>query len=82
MKKLLGNEKVLITAQPDKHVWGNFNNLMANAFLVAFDEMSKSVSNNAVEFIKNLITDAKITINDKGHSAYTINSALLVIMIK
>jgi hypothetical protein len=74
MKKQLGDEKVLITAQPDKHVWGNFNNLMANAYLVAFDEMSKSVSNSAVEFIKNLITDAKITINDKGHSAYTINS--------
>jgi hypothetical protein len=74
MKKLLGNEKVLITAQPDKHVWGNFNTLMANAFLVGLDEMTKSMTTTAVEFIKNLITDPQININDKGHSAYMIES--------
>ena len=74
MKKLLGNEKVLITAQPDKHVWGNFNTLMANAFLVGLDEMTKSITTTAVEFIKNLITDPQININDKGHSAYMIES--------
>lgn len=74
MKKLLGNEKVLITAQPDKHVWGNFNTLMANAFLVGLDEMTKSLTTTAVEFIKNLITDPQININDKGHSAYMIDS--------
>lgn len=74
MKKLLGDEKVLITAQPDKHVWGNFNTLMANAFLVGLDEMTKSMTMTAVEFIKNLITDPKININDKGHSAYMIQS--------
>jgi energy-coupling factor transporter ATP-binding protein EcfA2 len=74
MKKLLGDEKVLITAQPDKHVWGNFNTLMANAFLVGLDEMTKSMTTSASEFIKNLITDPKININDKGHSAYMLES--------
>tara|TARA_R110000868_G_scaffold24082_1_gene95644 strand:+ start:264 stop:2777 length:2514 start_codon:yes stop_codon:yes gene_type:complete len=74
MKKLLGNEKVLITAHPDKHVWGNFNTLMANAFLVGLDEMTKSMTTTAVEFIKNLITDPQIYINDKGHSAYPLES--------
>lgn len=74
MKVLLGSVKVLITARPEKYVWGDFNTLMANAFLVGLDEMNKTVTTNAVEFIKNLITDSEMTINDKGHSAYTINS--------
>lgn len=74
MKVLLGDVKVMITARPEKYVWGDFNTLMASAFLVGLDEMSKSVTTSAVEFIKNLITDVKMTINDKGHSAYTINS--------
>jgi hypothetical protein len=74
MKKLLGDEKVLITAQPDKHVWGNFNTLMQNAYLVGLDEMSKSMTMTAVDFIKNLVTDPKININDKGHSAYMVDS--------
>lgn len=74
MKKLLGDEKVLITAQPDKYVWGNFNTLMASAFLVGLDEMTKSMTTVAVEFIKSLITESKIYINDKGHSAYELKS--------
>lgn len=74
MKVLLGKEKVLITSQPDKHVWGNFNTLMANAYLVGFDEISKSMTTSAVEFIKSLITENTININDKGHSTYIIDS--------
>lgn len=74
MKKLLGSDKVLITAQPDKYVWGNFNTLMTHAFLVGFDEMTKTMTTSAVEFIKNLITDANININEKGFNAYSIPS--------
>jgi len=74
MKKILGSDKVFITAQPDKYVWGNFNTLMTHAFLVGFDEMTKTMTTSAVEFIKNLITDSNININDKGFSAYTLPS--------
>jgi len=74
MKKMLGSVKVLVTAQPDKHVWGNFNNLMNDAYIVAFDELSKAMTGKSNEVIKNLITDTTMNINNKGISAYTINS--------
>jgi len=74
LKRLLGESKVYVTAQPDKYVWGNFNNLMNDAYLVFFDELSKSMTIKANEVLKNLITDTSITINNKGISSYKINS--------
>jgi len=74
LKNILGASKVLVTAQPDKHVWGGFNNLMNDAYIVAFDELTKSVTMKANDIIKNLITDETININTKGVSSYTINS--------
>jgi len=74
MKQILGHRKVLVTAEPDKHVWGQFNNLMSDAYFVVLDELSKSVTMKANEVIKNLITDTTMHINNKGISCYEIQS--------
>lgn len=74
IKKLMGNEKVFETSEPDKYVWGNFNNLMLNAFFVSLNEMEQHLQEKAEGKIKELITDGDLTINDKGMKHIVIKS--------
>jgi hypothetical protein len=73
-EKMLGRDKILQTTKPSQTVWGNFNGLMKNAFLVNFDELSKKEGEGADGFIKGLITEPRITINDKGINPYELSS--------
>lgn len=74
LRKLMGPSKVLETPSPDRDVWGNFNSVMINAFLVNCDELSKKQQENADGLIKSLITNTVITINQKGVDAFQIAS--------
>jgi hypothetical protein len=74
MRKMLGDTKVMETTTPSRDVWGQFNNSMANSFLVVLNELSKKDTLDAEGIIKGLITDGKMTINTKGVSSYDINS--------
>jgi hypothetical protein len=74
LSKLLGDSKVLTSPQPDRDIWGPFNSLMCNAYFIALDELSKTLTTKANEIIKNLITAPKITINNKGATPFTIKS--------
>ena len=74
MEVFLGNDKVLRTAQPGTHVWGTFNPLMENAFLVNFDELSKRDADEAENYIKVLITEPTIAIHKKGKDPFRIPS--------
>jgi hypothetical protein len=69
----MGNNKVLESQTPDRDVWGNFNGLMANAFLVAVDELEKQKAKDMAQ-IKGLITEPTLPINQKGKGQYIINS--------
>jgi phage/plasmid-associated DNA primase len=57
-------------------VWGNFNGLMANAFLVAVDELEKQKAKDMAQ-IKGLITEPTLPINQKGKGQYIINMSLI-----
>ena len=74
LRNLMGKSKVLETPSPSEHVWGKFNNLMTTAFLVNLNEMSKSETLGAQGKMKTLVTDLMIQINNKGVSAYDIES--------
>ena len=74
LKNLLGQKKVFETTDPARDVWGSFNSLMTECYLVNLNEISASDLKNAEGRIKGLITDSTITINSKGVSAYTIES--------
>ena len=74
LERMLGTEKILQTTNPSKNVWGNFNGQMKNAFLVNFDELSKKEGEGADGYIKGLITEPRITINEKGIIPYEIES--------
>jgi hypothetical protein len=73
-ERMLGSEKILQTTKPSQYVWGNFNGPMKNAFLVNMDELSKKEGEGADGFIKGLITEPKIWINEKGIIPYEIES--------
>ena len=74
LSNLLGESKVLTTAQPDLHIWGSFNSLMCPAYFVALDELNKALTTKANEVIKFLITSGKLMINNKGAPAFPIKS--------
>lgn len=72
--KMLGEEKIFETTNPSRDVWGEFNGLMSNCFLVNLNEISKKDTVAADGLIKGLITDNALTINQKGIDPYTIKS--------
>lgn len=73
-ERMLGHHKVFETTKPSRDVWGDFNGRMANTYLVIFNELSKKETLEAEGYIKGLITDPKITINNKGSNQYEIQS--------
>jgi len=72
--KMLGSTKVFETTQPSRDVWGEFNGLMADAFLVNLNELSKKETMESEGRIKGLITDSTLKINNKGIAQFPIES--------
>ncbi len=75
MKVLLGENKVLTTANPEKEVWGDFNNLMLNVKFVNLDECDFRNSFGADGKIKKLISSTDININPKGVNSFPTKSS-------
>ena len=73
-EKMLGGEKVFETTNPGRDVWGDFNGMMCNCFLVNLNELSKKDTLEAEGKIKGLITDNTLAINQKGIPQYKIKS--------
>jgi phage/plasmid-associated DNA primase len=73
-EKMLGNEKIFETTNPSRDVWGDFNGMMCNCFLVNLNELSKKDTIEAEGKIKGLITDNTLAINQKGIPQYKIKS--------
>jgi len=72
--KMLGSAKVLETTDPERDVWGSFNSLMEQAFLVNLNEISTKNTMGSIGKIKGLITDPTIVINNKGIKQVVVNS--------
>jgi len=71
-EKMLGNEKVFETTDPGRDVWGDFNGMMCDCFLVNLNELSKKDTIESEGKIKGLITDHTLAINQKGIPQYKI----------
>jgi len=74
MSKMLGSSKYFETTSPSRDVWGQFNGRMASAFLVNLNELSKKDTIDVEGYIKGLITDSTIFINNKGVNGFEIPS--------
>jgi len=72
-KKMIGGG-CYETASPEQHVWGNFNGHMFDNSLIILSEVCQKNQIDAGGRIKALITDARITINQKNTKAVDINS--------
>lgn len=71
---MFGHQKILNTQNPSETVWGSFNGLMLNTYLVCLDEISKKEMAGSEGKIKGLITEPTITINGKGKERFSIDS--------
>lgn len=74
LKEMMGEKKVFECADPARDVWGDFNSLMMDAFLVNLSEIEFADSKDAVGKFKALITDTTININQKNVSQITVAS--------
>jgi hypothetical protein len=74
LRALLGTNRVIESSSPDRDVWGQFNSLMSDSFLVVLNELDKYKAVKGQSMLKELITDPHMTINIKGKSAYVISS--------
>ena len=72
--KLLGVNKYYETTEPERDVWGSFNSLMSECYLVNLNELSKKSTNDSMGKIKGLIVDGAMTINPKGITPYKTTS--------
>lgn len=74
LRRMFGTKKVFETTDPSRDVWGSFNGIMVNAFLVNLDELSQKDSIDSEGKVKGLITNPAMTINNKGVNQFTITS--------
>lgn len=74
LRKMMGESKVFETTTPSRDVWGEFNGRMCHTFLINLNELSKKETTECEGRIKGLITDPKLTINNKGVNQYDIDS--------
>jgi hypothetical protein len=69
-----GKSKVLDTAQPERDVWGDYSELMINAYVVVLSEVGKQNFHGTDGRVKKLITDTTVPINPKGKTKFIMNS--------
>jgi hypothetical protein len=74
LEKMIGHKKVIMSTNPKNSIWGEFNGLLMDSFLINLNELSKKDTIEAEGIIKGLITDSTITINKKGVNQITIKS--------
>lgn len=71
---ILGKHKCVDTTSPDEDIWGKYNGILSDCFLVIITELEKKQMSSSLGKIKGLITDTALTINKKGVPQYQINS--------
>lgn len=74
MARIFGAAKIFETQTPSRDVWGSFNGMMAEKFIVNLDELTRKETLESDGRIRGLITSPTITINQKGAPQYEIPS--------
>ena len=74
LSRMLGANKVLEVDDPARDIWGDFNGLMTNAYLVVLNEIEFADSKYAMGKLKALITEGTTIINQKGCKQISVSS--------
>jgi hypothetical protein len=69
-----GISKKAESSQPERDIWGSFNEMLVDAYLIILNETDKRNTFGSEGKIKALITDETLPINIKGKSGFTMNS--------
>lgn len=72
LSKIMGTKNVFESTKPSRDVWGNFNSVVSNTFLINLNELSKKESFQSEEQIKGLMTDSSLTVSSKGVDSFEI----------
>ena len=78
---LIGESRCLVTSKPQDDVWGTFNSLISNKYLIILEELSEKQTTEYEGTIKDLISGGRLTINTKGIKQYKIDSYLKFIAL-
>lgn len=70
LRLIMGDRKVLASDCPSEDIWGSFNGLVKDAFLINLDELSKKETKDAEGRIKRLTTEVDTRLNSKGVDQY------------
>ncbi len=71
---MIGNKKVFESTNPEDDIWGTFNPMMKNCFLIHLSEFSRKNTQDYSGKIKSITTTGTILINEKNKGQYTIDS--------
>jgi hypothetical protein len=74
LKRLFGKNRVFETAEPSRDVWGNFNGLMKDAYIVNLNELEKKETKGHSAKIKKLATDNTYTLHLKNKNPVDMDS--------
>ena len=75
LKSLFGKKKVFETSDPQNEVWGHFNSLMKDAFMVVINEIDGGDTYKAMGKLKQLTTDeGGFNLNCKYKEPISLNS--------
>jgi hypothetical protein len=78
---IIGESRCLVTSKPQDDVWGTFNSLISNKYLILLEELSEKQTIEYDGIIKDLITGGRLTINTKGVKQYKMDSYLKMIAL-
>lgn len=78
---LIGEARCLVTSKPQDDVWGQYNSLISEIYLVILEELSEKQTAEYEGIIKDLITGKRLNINTKGVKQYKIDSYLKMVAI-
>lgn len=73
-KNMLGDQKVYECTNPARDILGSFNGRMSHGFLVNINEAKRKDTTDGMGQFYSLITDKKVTINEKGLPQYDVTS--------
>ena len=74
LKTIMGSKRVWECTDPQRDIYGSFNDMMRDAVLVCLNEANKAGIYNQNDKKKALITDNVININIKGGKRFTMRS--------
>ena len=81
LHNMVGEVNSVVIDNPQRDLFGNFNAQIRDKLLVCLNEGDGKVNNKYIEQLKQLVTDPKISINDKNDKVYKNRNFFRIFML-